>query len=198
MTGGTSIPFGRIVAEHRLAIGLLVVAVVVNLVALIAGVLPLSSAVDAAERRAEAAGAELAAARSDVAAAEAMRVGKDQAAEDLNAFYETVLPPDSGVARAMLHTALAQLAAAEGVNYRRLSASTDQQRESLLQRMFAQMVLDGDYDDIRRFIHAIETGPDFIIINNMALGEGSETGGEGLSLTLDLETYYRSPGTDGR
>lgn len=197
MSGGTSIPMGRILAEHRIAIGLLVVVLVVNVAALVAGVLPLSRAVEDAERRAAAADAELAAARSDVQAAEATRVGKDQAAENLNAFYIDVLPADAAEARAMLHTALAQLASAQGVNYRRLSASTGQVRDSPLERMAAQMVLDGRYDDIRRFIHAIEAGPEFVIINNIELGEGAESGAA-LMLTIDLETYYRSRPADAR
>jgi Tfp pilus assembly protein PilO len=198
VSGGAAVGIGRILAEHRLALGLLLVVLVLNAVALAAGVLPLSRAVDAAERRAAAADAERAAARLDVTAAEAMRTGRDQAVEDLDTFYADVLPADAAEARAMLHTALAQLAAAEGVNYLRLSASTDRPRDSALERMHTQMGLSGAYDDIRRFIHAIETGPGFVVINNMVLAEGSESGGQGLTLTLDLETYYRRLEADGR
>jgi Tfp pilus assembly protein PilO len=154
--------------------------------------------VEGAERRAAAADVELAAAQAEVQAAEAMRAGKDQAADDLDAFYATVLPGNAAEARAMLHTALAQLAAAERVNYLRLSASTSRERDSLLEQMHTQMVLDGGYDDIRRFIHAIETGPGFVIINRVVLGEGGASEEGGLSLTLDLSTYYRSAGADGR
>ncbi len=57
--------------------------------------------------------------------------------------------------------------------------------------------LTGDWDDIRQMIYEIETGPDFVVIDNMRLVEGAETNAP-LSLTLDLSTYYRVIGPNGR
>lgn len=198
MTGGIGVTTGRIVAEHRLAIGVLAVVLALNVAALVAGVLPLARVLDATERRAAAAADELAAAEADLVAAEAMRTGKDKAVEDLQTFYTEVLPADAAEARGLLHTSLAQLAAAEGVSYLRLSANTERLRDSLLERMRAQMTLSGSYADIRRFIHAIETREGFVIIENVMLGEGAEAGSSDLALTLDLSTYYRVGGVDGR
>lgn len=198
MTGGIGVTTGRIVAEHRLAIGVLAVVLALNVAALVAGVLPLARVLDATERRAAAAADELAAAEADLVAAEAMRTGKDKAVEDLQTFYTEVLPAGAAEARGLLHTSLAQLAAAEGVSYLRLSANTERLRDSLLERMRAQMTLSGSYADIRRFIHAIETREGFVIIENVMLGEGAEAGSSDLALTLDLSTYYRVGGVDGR
>lgn len=198
MTGGIGVTPGRVVAEHRLAIGGLAVVLALNVAALVAGVLPLARVLDATERRAVAAAEELAAAEADLVAAEAMRTGKDKAVEDLQTFYTDVLPADAAEARGLLHTSLAQLAAAEGVSYLRLSANTERLRDSRLERMRAQMTLSGSYADIRRFIHAIETREGFVIIENVMLGEGADAGSSNLALTLDLSTYYRVGGVDGR
>ena len=198
MNRTASLPLGRILREHRLSIGVLAVLLAINLAALVVGVLPLARAVGSAEGRAAVAARELAAAHAEVEAAKAAHASKDRAHEDLDAFYAKVLPAGAAAARTMLHTAMAQLAAAEGVTYLRLSATTERDRDSTLERMRTQMMLDGDYGDIRRFIHAIESSEDFVIIDNMLIAEGSQSGGGGLALTLNLATYYRAEGTDGR
>ena len=52
------------------------------------------------------------------------------------------------------------------------------------------MLLSGAYRDIRRFIHALETAPEFVVIEEIVLSQGDETeAGEVLSLVLS--TYYR-------
>ncbi len=57
--------------------------------------------------------------------------------------------------------------------------------------------LTGDWDDIRQLIYEIETGADFVVIDNVRLVEGAEANAP-LSLTLDLSTYYRVTNPDGR
>ena len=52
--------------------------------------------------------------------------------------------------------------------------------------------LTGSYNSMRSFIHAIETAPQFVVIENISLAEG--TGEGSLRLALDLSTYYRSSG----
>ena len=52
------------------------------------------------------------------------------------------------------------------------------------------MLLSGAYRDIRRFIHALETAPEFLIIEEIVLSQGDETE-TGEVLSLVLSTYYR-------
>jgi Tfp pilus assembly protein PilO len=52
------------------------------------------------------------------------------------------------------------------------------------------MTLQGDYDDIRRFIHHVESGTDFIVIDSISLRQGTEADSP-LTLALSLSTYYR-------
>jgi hypothetical protein len=55
--------------------------------------------------------------------------------------------------------------------------------------MAIRMVLQGEYDNLRQFIYALESAPEFVIIDDVVLVEG--TGDEPLRLTIDLSTYYR-------
>ena len=52
------------------------------------------------------------------------------------------------------------------------------------------MTLQGDYQDIRRFIYQVESGGDFIVIDSISLQQGTETNSP-LTLALALSTYYR-------
>jgi hypothetical protein len=54
------------------------------------------------------------------------------------------------------------------------------------------MELEGNWADIRTFIHAIETAPEFIVIDNVELTETSNGGGA-LRITVALSTYFRNP-----
>jgi hypothetical protein len=52
------------------------------------------------------------------------------------------------------------------------------------------MVLAGTYAEMRDFIYQLETAPEFVVIDNIQLAEGTETTGS-LVVTLDLSTYFR-------
>ena len=52
------------------------------------------------------------------------------------------------------------------------------------------LVLEGQYEDIRRFIYGLETAPEFVIIDDMAIDQGRDAQ-DTLVLTLQLSTYYR-------
>ena len=54
------------------------------------------------------------------------------------------------------------------------------------------MELSGSYDDVRVFIYELETAPEFVVIDNISLGE---RGGQGpLQFDVELSTYFRTPG----
>ena len=90
----------------------------------------------------------------------------------------------------MTHLKLAQLARSHDVTFQSGAATPEALRDSTLERLQVNYALTGDWDDIRQLIYEIETGPDFIVIDNVQLAEGSEANAP-LSLTLDLSTYYR-------
>ena len=55
-----------------------------------------------------------------------------------------------------------------------------------------KMVLQGDYEDLRRFIYALETAPQFVIVDELSLAQNELN--KPLTLTLALSTYYRLGG----
>ena len=52
--------------------------------------------------------------------------------------------------------------------------------------------LQGEYADMRRFIHTLETAPEFIVIRDVALAKGDDAQKSALTLTLNLSTFYRT------
>jgi Tfp pilus assembly protein PilO len=185
-----SVPLARIAREHRVWLMPIGVAIVVNLAVLVGVVLPMSRSVDSGDRRAAAAAQALAAARADFKDAEATRDGQTQADRDLDKFYRQVLPLDVAAARRATHLKLSQMARAHDVIFERSASGTESVRGSELERLKVSYALTGNYDDIRQFIYDIETGPDFIVVDDVGLAESSG-GNASLALTLELSTFYR-------
>jgi hypothetical protein len=45
---------------------------------------------------------------------------------------------------------------------------------------------------MRAFLHELEAAPEFVVIDNIELGQGADGGA--LGVTLHLSTYYRDTG----
>ncbi len=170
----------RAVVEHRRVVLPLVIALAINVVVFVAGVYPLSQRV---------ANIQLLAAQRDHAQAAGTLSGKDRAATELTSFYKDVLPSDLAGARRLTHLRLAQLARESNLRFLRSTFEPVAERNRTLTRLKIEMVLSGSYADMRAFIHQLETSPEFVVIDNVELGEGAEGGP--LSVTLHLSTYYR-------
>lgn len=181
----------RILVEKRsivlpIAVGLIVNAALYGLV-----VYPLTRRVEAAEGRAAAAQAKLLVAQQTFTHAKETVTGKGKADEELQRFYGEVLPVDLAAARRITYLRLAQLADQANLRYERRTVRTEQDENSRLARLNMTMVLEGEYDDIRRFIYQLETAPEFVVIEDVALARGQE-GETALVLTLEVSTYYRA------
>lgn len=200
---GADVPMSRVLADHRRWLVPVGVVLVINLVVLALVVLPLRDSVQSGAARAAASAQSLREASADLKDAEATRDSQAQASVDLDRFYASVLPSDLSAARRMTHLKLSQLARAHGVEFKSGAADTESMERSTLEHLNVNYSLTGDWDDIRQMIYEIETGPDFVVINNVRLVEGSEANAP-LSLELDLSTYYRiasatgATGADGR
>ena len=181
----------RILKEKRIWVAALAVGLVANLAVYLLLVHPLTVGVSNAELRRESAERNLRAAERAHEAAEQTVTGLGRAKADLQHFYRDVLPRDVSAAGRMTYLHLAQLARDTGLRYERRTFSAEQVRDSNLDVLKMSMVLEGGYEDIRRFIHRLETAPDFVVIDQVALGPGSEAQGL-LALDLELSTYYRA------
>lgn len=189
-TFGAEVPAARVIADHRRWLVPVGVLLAINVIVLVAVVLPLRQAVQSGSTRADASAQSLREAVADLKEAEATRDGQTQAAADLDRFYAEVLPSNLAAARRLTGLKMAQLARAHDVDFQGGAAITETLRDSTLERLHVNYSLTGEWDDIRQLIYEIETGPDFIVIDNVQLGEGSQANAP-LSLTLDMSTYYR-------
>ena len=188
-TYGAEVPFGRVIAEHRRWLVPVAVALAINLGVLGLAVLPLRQTVANGATRAAASERALLDARAELKNAEATRDGQSQASKDLDEFYASVLPSNMTSARRITHVKLVQLARSHDVDLESGAATPETLHASTLERLHVTYQLSGDWDDIRQLIYDIETGPDFVVIDNVQLSENQASAA--LSLTLDLSTYYR-------
>ncbi len=182
----------RVVREHRRVLVPLAIALAVNAAAYVAVVNPLSARVANIAEREAAAERELASARRAHAVATGTETGKDTAAKELARFYQEVLPQDLPSARRLTHTRVPQMAKQSNVDFYSAAVSPPSRaRDSSLIRFMSKVELGGRYRDVRNFIHQIETAPEFVVIDDVALSEEDDEGGM-LQLTLQLSTYYRA------
>jgi hypothetical protein len=180
----------RVIAENRGAIIIVALALLVNVLAYVLAVRPLAVKSTGAADRAAAAATNLQAAERELAQADALVKGKARADEELDAFYKKVLPSDMTSARRMTYASLPALARKTGVRYETRTTTVEAgDRAGRLEKMSIRMVLEGDYDNLRQFIYALEVAPEFVIIDDVTLVEGF--GDQSLRLTIDLSTYYR-------
>jgi hypothetical protein len=184
----------RIVSEKRRLILPLVVVLLANVAVFALVVYPLSQKVAAGEQAAASAMAALAAARRDYANARGTVTGKGQADVELARFYKEVLPPDVSGARRITYLPLEQLAKAANIQVERRSTEHAVVRESSLRKLSETAVLTGEYRDIRRFIHQLETAPEFIILENVSLAQSENEASRGITVTVQIATYFRAEG----
>ena len=184
--------FRRIIAENRLTVMTLSLALLANLLAYVLIVRPLEAKSTGAADRAGAAENSLRAAEGEMAQSEGLVKGKANADQELDAFYKKVLPSDMTAARRMTYASLPALAKKAGVRYEARTTSIEAvDREGHLEKMSIRMILEGDYTSLRQFIYALEVAPEFVIIDDVTLVQAN--GNDPLRLTIELSTYYRLP-----
>jgi Tfp pilus assembly protein PilO len=181
----------RILREHRAWVWPLAVLMAVNVVAVTAGVLPMSRSVRGAEARAAAAASDAAAAASELKAAKLARDGRDTATRELDQFYREVLPGDVGAARRLLQLRVAQLARQHQVTFTRSVATPEHIRGSDLSRLQATITMVGRYRDVRDFLYELETAGDFVVVDSIVLAEGEDPSAP-LDLSLVVSTYFKA------
>jgi Tfp pilus assembly protein PilO len=184
----------RVFRDKRHLIVPLAIAAIVNVAALVLLVYPLSRRVAATEQRASEVGQQLLRATTDYRLARGTLDGRQHTDDQLARFYVEVLPRNQTAARRITYLKLAQLARDANLDYDRRSFRVDEiDDESTLRRLDITFPLTGEYRDMRRFIHTLETAPEFIVIRDVSLAK-QQTGAskEPLALLLKLATYYRA------
>lgn len=186
-------PWRRIAAENRRIVVLLTAAALINVGLFALVVLPLSNRVRTLELDAASAANALRTARGDHAAARATVAGKTTADEELQKFYRDVLPPDLSGARRITYLKIAQLAAQSNLRMERRSGDQSAEHESTLGKWTVDVSLSGEYSAVRRFLYSLETAPEFLVIEHVALAQGDDRS-KGVNVTVHVATYYRAGG----
>ena len=179
----------RVIGDKRLFVTLVTVGLALDAGLYGLAIYPWTVRLEDAGLRAAAAAANLEAARQRFEVARTAVDGKNRVDAELRTFYREILPRDLAGARTLTFARLAALAEAHGLLMERRASAPDQDEDSRLARLRVSMLLSGAYRDIRRFIHALETSPEFVIIEEIVLSRGDETEAVEV-LSLELSTYY--------
>ena len=190
------LPLRRIFDDKRRLVIPVLAGLVLNLLLFAGVVYPLSVRMRSIEARSQAAAQALQAAEREDADARGIIQRRDRNDKALKAFYKDVLPSSHAEARTATFLRLTQLAEQHNLEPSRRSTDPRQDRDSTLARLQIAMTLQGNYEDIRRFIYQVEAGSDFIVLDSISLQQGLEPGAP-LTLALNLSTYYRVE-PDGR
>lgn len=188
----------RILADRRLIISVLGVLAAANLVALALVLGPLRSRVQTLTQRAGTASLGAVTAARELTQAKQTASGSLKAVGDLDRFYTQILPADQPAARQMTFVRVAQLAREHGLEYDQRTFGQEEPGrtdEGVLTRATLTMSVFGSYRDLRRFLYALETGDDFIVIRDVAVSRSDEPNAP-LEAGLTLSTYFK--GGDGR
>ena len=181
----------RIALERRTTVVVLALALLANIGVYAFLVYPLTARSASAEDRAVAASRSLQSAQRDLTAARALATGKTRADQELDTFYGKVLPDSFSTALRMTYVRVPALARKLNVKFQKRDEEVDKTviKDQRYGRIKTRVLLQGDYEAIRQFVYELETAPDFVIIDDVALAQSEAN--RPLTLTLALSTYYR-------
>jgi Tfp pilus assembly protein PilO len=182
----------RIVLEHRRIVYILAAALVINAALYGLVVYPLAQRVQSGEQEAGDSTRDLNAARRTFEAARGTVTGKKEADVELAKFYQDVLPGDFSAARRILYPHLDQLARKANLSVGG-SQFTSAKDDSLgdLRKVSMTMNLTGEYSDIRRFIHELETATEFLVLESVSVTSAADNDRR-LNVQAQVATYYRT------
>jgi Tfp pilus assembly protein PilO len=186
--------FRRILTEKRSLIWPLALVLVANGLVYALVVYPLSQKVELGEQEAAGANHALLMARREHANARATVTGKGQADAELKKFYSDVLPPDLSGARRITYLPLEHLAEESNLRLLRQALSPDERGRGPLAKLTTTATLTGEYRDIRKFLHQLETRPEFIVLENVDLSQTDSEMSRGITVTVQVATYFRTGG----
>jgi hypothetical protein len=189
-------PYRRIFHEKRRLIWPVVAGLLLNVALFVLVVYPLSQKVAAGEQEAADANVALVAARRQFNNARQTVTGKAQADDELEKFYRQVLPPDLSGARRITYLRIPQLARDTNLTLETQTANPSEVRDSALGKWTLTAVLTGEYRNIRRFLHQLETAPEFLVVERVDLRQSENDRNRGITVTIQVATYFRA-GADG-
>lgn len=182
----------RIFDERRRLLLPVLVGLAVNLAVLVLAVFPLARSLEGARAEHTQATVDLANAQRLERQARDAAGSRARADQELARFYSGVLPKDFATARRSTLRWVQQAAGDAGLEFGNQHFDYDEVRDSRLSRAYSTVTLSGRYADVRRFLYAVETAQEFIVVEKVALAQ-SDAASAPLTVTLTVSTYYLTP-----
>jgi len=182
----------RIYEERKRVILPVALAVLANIATLLLGVLPLQHSVTRAQGASADAKMALASARLLERRAKEQRASNDRAVQELTKFYQEKLPRDFPTATVTTNRYVEVAARDAGLRFEASHYDAKEIRESRLSRATSKVTLTGSYASIRKFLYALETAEEFIVVEKVELeqpGDSPALAGK-LAVTLTVSTYF--------
>lgn len=189
----------RVLTERRGLVVPILAALVINLLIAGAAVMPLSRSVESDEVRAGDMKFALADAQRTARVASDTRTSQVQAGAELQKFYADVLPQNLGDARSALFLELIRISEETGLQYQNNVFEPEEVDDSPLMRYRTDVVLNGEYAGIRRFLYLLETAQQFFVVESVKFGQSGQNQGRGgsIEVVLQVTTYYNNAAPAG-
>ena len=179
----------RVFTEKRTVVVPLAIAALANVLVYALVVYPLRQKSLGAADRAKNAAVTLKAAEQDFASARELVAGKSRAEQELSTFYGKVLPADQLAALRLTYGPLPALARKANVKViSRRWAPEVPKKDARVARLVVHVSLEDDYEAFRQFSYALETAPEFGVVDDVTISFVDPA--KPLIFTLELSTYY--------
>ena len=181
----------RILEENRIVVAVLAASLLGTLVFYLGGVYPLERRVDQIRELRSGISKALDNAQNRSAQMRAELMQERVASDDLDHFYGEILPDNLSTARDIAYVGLAELAARNSLVLERRNTQSGPGEFYGLVRLQTNMLLVGQWRDIRGFIAAVEGGSDFLVIEDIGFSQREDIQMP-LTLRIEVTTYYRA------
>ena len=181
----------RILAENRIAVTFISASLLGTIVFYLGGVYPLERRVNQTRELKSGISKALDDAKNRSVRTRAGLEQERVTINDLDRFYDEILPENLSVARDITYVSLAELAAKNSLVMERRNGQSVVGEFDGLVRLQTNMLLAGQWSDIRSFIEAIEDGSDFLVIEDIVLSQREDMSVP-LTLRIEVATYYRA------
>ena len=186
--------FARVYRERRRVVLPLLVLLVANVAVLALVIFPLQRRVQATVDGESRALAQMASAKREDTDARMAQTRKQEVDVELVKFYKEILPRDLASAQVTTQLWLATVARNHGVMFQQSTDRHAEVRDSRLTKVTSEATLSGTYRDIRRFLYAVESAPQFVIIEEVQLGDtgtSAQQSAKGeLEIAIKASTYF--------
>lgn len=186
--------WSRVYHERRRVVLPLLVLLIANIAVLALVIWPLQRRVQAAADDDFRALTTMEEAKREDRDAKMAQSRKQEVDVGLAKFYKEILPRDLAAAQVLTQLWLTKVARENNVTFQQGTHRHAEVRDSRLTKVTSEATLSGTYRDIRRFLHTVESAPEFLIIEEVQLGDSGTSAqmnpkGE-LEIAIKAATYF--------